>query len=81
MTKTANLEYNIEDAWYFQILKSTFPAFDSLDRHYTNNDPGLIYTNKNDWPFEGILARYIADKRDAVLFPKEIGELELMEVT
>jgi len=58
---------NTLDTLHFQLLKSSFPAFDSLDRHYNNNDTGLIYTNKNDWPFEGILARYTHETRDTVL--------------
>jgi len=62
---------NSLDTLHFQILKSTFPAFDSLDRHYPNSDTGLVDTKKTDWPFEGVLARYTCDTRDDILASME----------
>lgn len=52
------------DTLHFQLIKNEFPVFTTLNKTYNNYYPGLIRTNINDWPFEGILARYTQETKN-----------------
>jgi hypothetical protein len=58
---------NSVDTLHFQFLKSPFPVFDYLGKKFTNFKPALIETNRKDWPFTGILARYNSSSKEEIL--------------
>jgi len=57
---------NSVDSLHYQLLKIAFPAFTRLGQAFPHT-PDLYLVDKNVWPFSGLLARYDASTRDAIL--------------
>jgi hypothetical protein len=58
---------NSVDTLHFQLIKSSFPVFEYLDKKYKTHSPVLTETDKSDWPFSGIFVRYTPDSREKTL--------------
>ncbi len=58
---------NSEDILHYQYLKSPFPVFSYLSTNYAGQETAIIETDKSDWPFPGILARYNSSSKNEIL--------------